>query len=73
LTYIDDRAELYGEDQFLEFTRARDGRYEQLFDEFGFDAALVKEEWGLTERLEDDGWVRIVDDGAMILFYPPAE
>jgi hypothetical protein len=73
LTYIDDRAELYGEEQFVEFTRARDGRYEQLFGEFGFDAALVKEEWGLTERLEDAGWVRIVDDGAMILFYPPAE
>ena len=71
LTYIDDRAELYGEDFFLEFTRARDGQYEELFSEYGFDTALVKDGWGLTERLQADGWIAIVETETMILLYAP--
>jgi hypothetical protein len=70
-TFIDDRAELYGEEFFVQFTRARDGQYEHLFSEYGFDAALVKEGWGLTERLEADGWTAVVEDESMILFYAP--
>jgi len=73
LAFIDDRAELYGEEFFLQFTRTRDGQYEDLFAEFGFDAALTREEWGLTERLDIDGWVRIIEDNAMVLFYRPQD
>jgi len=71
LTYIDGRAELYGEDFFVQFTRARDGQYESLFNEFEFDAALVKEGWGLTERLQADGWIAIVETETMILLFAP--
>lgn len=73
LTFIDDRAELYGEEFFLRFTGTRDGQYEDLFDEYGFDAALTKEDWGLTERLRADGWIPVVENDTMILFYPPVK
>ena len=71
LAFIDDRAELYGEEFFLRFTKARDGQYEELFDEFEFDAALTKEGSGLTVRLKADGWIPVVETEAMILLYPP--
>jgi hypothetical protein len=71
LTFIDDRAELYGEEFFLQFTEAREGQYEDLFDEHGFDAALTKEDWILTERLRSDGWIPIVENDSMVLFYAP--
>lgn len=73
LTYIDDRAELYGEKFFLQFGRVRDGQYEELFEEYGFDAALVKEGWGLKKRLEDDGWIEIAEADSMVLFYQPVQ
>lgn len=69
--FVDDRAELYGEEHFRAFTAARDGSYEGLFEEFGIDAALTRDEWGLTERLDTDGWVRVVEDGGLVLFYQP--
>jgi hypothetical protein len=72
LTYIDDRAELYGEEFFRQFGRVRDGQYEELFAEYGFDAALVKQGWGLQQRLEDDGWIEIAKTDSMVLFYQPA-
>jgi len=71
LVFIDDRAELYGEEFFSEFLRARDGQYEVLFSEFGFTSALTREEWGLTDRLDRDGWVRAVEANSMILFNRP--
>ena len=71
LTLIDDRAELYGEEFFLEFTQVRDGQYEELFEEYGFDAALTKEGWGLNERLRADGWIPVAENESMVLFYSP--
>jgi hypothetical protein len=71
LTLIDDRAELYGEEFFLQFTQVRDGQYEELFEEYGFDAALTKEGWGLNERLRADGWIPVVESDSMVLFYSP--
>ncbi|MEE8486081.1 MAG: hypothetical protein V3S38_05985 [Acidimicrobiia bacterium] len=68
---IDDRAELYGEEFFLQFTKTRSGQYEEFFAEYGFDAALTREEWGLTARLDDDGWVRVAEESGMVLFYRP--
>ena len=71
LPLIDDRAELYGEEFFLQFTKARAGQYEEFFAEYGFDAALTKEEWGLTARLDADEWVRVAEVSGMVLFYRP--
>lgn len=71
MTFIDDRAELYGEEFLLRSLEARRGSYEELFAEYGFDAALTKVDWGLTERLDSDGWVRVAEEGPMVLFYEP--
>ncbi len=71
LVFIDDRAELYGEDRIREMLEIRSGLYEEAFAEFGFDAALTKEKWGLTRRLDADGWIRVVEDAQTILFYRP--
>ncbi len=56
LVWIDDRAELHGADRISELQRARNGQYEEVFDRYGFDAALTKPDWILTGRLIADGW-----------------
>jgi hypothetical protein len=71
LVYIDDRAELYGVDFFEGYLEALSGSYEELFDQYAFDAAVTEDEWLLTQRLEDDGWRRIVEDDGLVLFYAP--
>ena len=72
LVYIDDRAELYGAEMFERYLRARDGEYEELFSQFGFSSALTREEWGLTERLDREGWVRVVERDSFVLFTQPS-
>ena len=71
LVFIDDRAELYGEEFFNQFLRVRDGQYEELFTEYGFTNALTRDDWGLTARLDADGWVRIIERDSMVLFGEP--
>lgn len=71
LVYIDDRAELYGEEYFQEFVRARQGQYEELFEELRVTVALTREDWGLTDRLDRAGWVRVVEENSMVLFERP--
>ncbi|MFV2000339.1 MAG: hypothetical protein ACC654_08270 [Acidimicrobiia bacterium] len=56
LVYIDDRAELYGFDRMKDFVRARTGDYQDVFDEFSINAAIVKPESPLARRLLADGW-----------------
>ena len=73
LVFIDDRAELYGEEAIREMLEVRSGLYEGPFEEFGFDAALTKETWGLTQRLEADGWIRAAEEEPFVVFYPPEQ
>jgi hypothetical protein len=68
LVWIDDRAELHGAERISELQRARNGQYEEVFDRYGFDAALSKPDWALTERLKADGWgVRYETDEFVVL------
>lgn len=73
LVFIDDRAELYSADRIREMLEIRSGLYEEAFAAYGFDAALTKETWGLTERLDTDGWVRVAENDPFIVFYPPEQ
>ena len=70
LVYIDDRAELYGEERFAEFLAARDGSYEALFDRLGFDAALVRPTWALRKALLRDGWHITYSDSVFEVLEP---
>ncbi|NHZ71080.1 MAG: hypothetical protein GWP18_05510 [Proteobacteria bacterium] len=56
LVYIDDRAELYGFDRLQGLRKALSGDYEEVFDAYGIDVAIVKPESPLHRRLVSDGW-----------------
>ncbi len=71
LVYIDDRAELYGAEMLRQYTDARDGRYREVFELYGFDAALSRKEWQLTYALDSDGWRRIAEDETFVVFIVP--
>lgn len=71
LVYIDDRAELYGAERIGEYIEAREGRYEEIFEQHGFDAALTRTEWPLTDALADDGWRRIAEDDVFVVLIAP--
>ncbi len=69
LVYIDDRAELYGEEGFRQFTELRAGTdaVETLAD-LGIGQALVSPDLPLVEVLEMSGWVeRYRDDHFVVL------
>ena len=71
LVYIDDRAELYGAERLSEYISAREGRYEEVFESYGFDAALSRKDWPLTEVLDSAGWFRIAEDDTFVVFVAP--
>ncbi len=56
--FIDDRAELYGEEFMRDMSRARNGTpvWERVFDEWRIEQALVQSEDGLIEALLKAGW-----------------
>ena len=54
--YIDDRAELFGEEGFAELADAKLGVYEELFDRLGMRSAIVRPRWPLYSILVRDGW-----------------
>lgn len=71
LVYIDDRAELYGAERLREYNDARNGRYDDVFDRYGFEAALSRKEWPLTDVLADDGWINVAEDDTFVVFVAP--
>lgn len=71
LVYIDDRAELFGADRLLEFDAARQGRYEDVFARYGFDAALTQTDWPLTSVLQADGWEPVVESESFTVLLRP--
>jgi hypothetical protein len=66
--YIDDRAELYG-DQFVRFVEARAGKpgWQNVFDELGIRQALLKVEDPLGQLLQNSGWRERYRDGDFVL------
>lgn len=69
--YIDDRAELFGSELLLEYHGITQGRYAEAFELYGFDAALSRKDWPLTEVLESDGWTRVVEDETFVVLFEP--
>ncbi|MDK1290990.1 MAG: hypothetical protein QGM46_01355 [Actinomycetota bacterium] len=69
--YIDDRAELYGAERVEEFLEAREGRYEEVFEQHSFDAALTRTEWPLADELDAEGWHRVAEDDVFVVFIVP--
>ncbi|MEZ5176199.1 MAG: hypothetical protein R2823_08355 [Acidimicrobiia bacterium] len=70
LVWIDDRAELHGAQRFIDYRKAREGDYEAVFAEYGFDAALAKPDWPLTDRLVADGWQVVHTDAEFVVLRP---
>lgn len=71
LVWIDDRAELHGIERLQEFTDARDGEYETVFDRYGFDSALTRPDWPLTDELIGDGWRTTYQSENFLVLVPP--
>lgn len=60
--WFDDRAELHGVERSLEFQDAVAGRYHTVFETYGFEAALSRPDWPLTDALIGDGWSVVYED-----------
>ena len=70
LVYVDDRAELYGEEFFEEFARLRAARpgWEDALRDRGITQALVRNDDPISEVLTRAGWTkRYVDDYFVVL------
>jgi hypothetical protein len=68
--YIDDRAELYGEERLREFTEAEAGLdgWQEVFDRYGIEQALLAAEGaGLLDVLVSSGWSERYRDGQFVL------
>lgn len=65
--YIDDRAELYGEEAFEEFRRAVLGEYEELFARHGMRVAIGLPDWPLMSVLARDGWREAYRDEHLVV------
>lgn len=70
--FIDDRAELYGEEGFRRFVELRNGiGVEETFSDLGIEQALVKADWPIVESLELRGWeYRYEDDFFVVMARP---
>ena len=70
LVYVDDRAELYGED-LVAFAEARlgDASWIELFDRWGFDQALVRRDDAIASILEaSPNWKSVYADENFVVY-----
>ena len=66
--FIDDRAELYGEQFFADFQDAiHAGEYDVLLDRHGIDQAMLKPDDPLTVALAGQGWVAVHADEEFVV------
>ena len=57
LVFIDDRAELYGQEGFQRFVDMLDGiGVEEVFAQEAIDQAILRADWGMVEILRSLGW-----------------
>lgn len=69
--FVDDRAELYGEELFTAYVRAVAGRPEGLLDRYRIDGVLLGEDRPLVAVLRSRGWEeRLRDAGFVVLARP---
>ncbi len=71
LVYIDDRAELF-HSELPEFVEARGGRavWREVFERYGIDEVLLREQDPLLETLRLAGWVEVYRDDTFVLMRP---
>ncbi|MFQ5967460.1 MAG: hypothetical protein ACE5MI_07600 [Acidimicrobiia bacterium] len=71
--YVDDRAELYGEEFFEEFISVRNARpgWEAVLDEWGIQEVLARTSDGLVAALPAQGWSEAFRDDEFVLFVRP--
>jgi hypothetical protein len=70
--YVDDRAELYGEPGFKEFTNAVRGvGYREVFERWGITEALAEKDWPLVVDLVEDGWLEVATEHDFVLLRAP--
>lgn len=68
--FIDDRAELYGEDFFREFVSTRRGApaWRTEFERYDIEQALVGTKLGLADELTEEGWSVVFTDDTWTVF-----
>jgi hypothetical protein len=71
--FIDDRAELYGEEFFRDFVATRRGvpDWQSVFDDYHIEQALVSSEAGLAAAMTDEGWPVQYSDDRWTVFSRP--
>ena len=71
--FVDDRAELYGADHFLDVIATRNARpvWVDVFERNGFDQALLDIDDGLVAVLELSGWQRRIEGESFVLLVRP--
>ncbi len=71
--FVDDRAELFGEDFFRDAVDTRNARpgWEEVFAEHGIGQALVQRREGLVAVLERDGWQEMAASEHYVLLAAP--
>jgi hypothetical protein len=72
--FIDDRAELYGADHLRSMIQARNGfpGWQELFDEWEIEQALIRPDNGIATVLADAGWVTDYEDEEYLVLSKPA-
>lgn len=69
--YVDDRAELYGFDRLDAFRRAQLGDYQDVFDRYGIDAAILEIDVPLVDVLTRVGWSEVARSSSHIALLAP--
>jgi hypothetical protein len=70
--FIDDRAELYGEEGFRRFVDLRKGiDVESVFAELGIEQALAQTDWSIVEALRLSGWIPRYEDEHFVVLAKP--
>lgn len=72
--FVDDRAELYGEEFFEDLVDTIGGaRGTTMLDAYGLEEALVKTSWALDDTLRDDGWIETYRDDRWAVYQRPGD
>lgn len=71
--FVDDRAELYGDEFFADLVAVRRGtpQWSETFETWDIEQALVRTDEGLLDAVEGAGWVETYRDDTFVILEPP--
>jgi hypothetical protein len=73
LTYIDDRAELFGERiRLMALLRGGEADWREEFERFSIDEVLIAQDTALANLLFAEGWERAYEDAAFVVLREPS-